>query len=329
MPLAPNAKLAGTIAISADSGIKPLGYIGWFSVPDESVSLRKLKQALMVNGLPPSLAPKDQKGVNTFKRAMREQEGKQVWQGKETETTIRAVVETPDEVVYQISRVVRDLKDRVIEYPKGMRVIFNKATEEIRYNTLKNEDAEQNMSRAEQFEVREAIQEFYDKNATKITGARVRGIVRNYLQNEPDETRNIEGLSGENLRGRAGGIYFVPAEHVGELQSLSDMLTELYGGRAFLHAIPLADGASEREIIRRHHVTNTREEIKEAMAEAKKLLAQDRDRALRSDYVANQWAKFRALERRAAKYRDLLNDEQEEITEMAGLLNKQLDKLLG
>jgi hypothetical protein len=45
--------------------------------------------------------------------------------------------------------------------------------------------------------------------------------------------------------------------------------------------------------------------------------------------VANQWAKFRALERRAAKYRDLLNDEQEEITEMAGLLNKQLDKLLG
>lgn len=303
-------------------GIKPLGYLTWFSVPDESVGLRKLKMALAAHGLPPSLAPSDTKAINTFKRAMREQEGRHV-NGSITETTVAQVKETPDDCVYQISRLVRDLDENVVEYPKAMRVIFNKRTEEIHFNLLGGVD------RREVLPMMESIQDFYDKNGSKVTGAKVRGIVRNYLRSEPDEQRNQEGLSGENLRGKSGGIYFIPAKNVDQLTALSEALTELYEGRAYLHAVPLADGASEREIIRRHHVTNARQEMKEAMAEVKGLLSADRERAPRSDVVANQWARFRALQRRASQYADLLKDEQEEIGDMAEILKKQLDKLIG
>lgn len=313
--------LTGMVAVSG-KGVHALGYLTWFSVPDDSVGLRRLKQALVVHGLPPSLAPKDTKAINVFKRAMREQEGKHTEDGVIVETTVAPVAETSEDCVYQISRLERDLENRVVNYPKALRVIFNKRTEQISFNTLAE------VPRAIVVPMTEAIEDFYEKNGSKATGSKVRAVVRNYLRSEPDEQRNVEGLSGENLRGKAGGIYFIPAKHIGQLQALSEALTELYDGRAYLHAVPLADGASEREIIRRHHVANTRSEIKEAMSDCRDLLRADRERNPRSDVVANQWARFRAIQRRTAEYASLLKDEEEEINTMGEMLKKQLDKLI-
>lgn len=321
MPTTPET-MKGMVAVSGAKGVKILGYLTWFSIPDEAVSLRRLKQQLAVHGLPPSLAPKDTKGIDTFKRAMREQEGRKQTNGHVVETTVAQVVETSDDCVYQVSTLVRDLDEKVVEYPKAMRVIFDKRSEELRFNPLGG------LKRSDAFDLIQAIQAFYDKNATKVSGARVRNVVRHFLRDEPDEQRGLEGLSGENLRGKSGGIYFVPAKHGDALTALSDMLNELYEGRSYLHAVPLADGASEREIIRRHHIANTRQEMKEAMSECKALLSSDRDRAPRSDVVSNQWARFRAVERRASTYAKLLNDEQEEISDMAEVLRKQLNRLI-
>lgn len=315
--------LKGLVALGDESQVKPLGYITWFSVPDEAVSLRKLKMTLAAHGLPPTLAPTDTKAIHTFKRAMREQEGRKRVDGVIHETAVAQVNETADDCVYQVSQLKRDLDERVIDYEKGMRVVFNKSTEEIGFNVLGG------VPRSELLPLMESIQDFYEKNSSKVTGARVRGVVRNYLKNEPDEPRGVEGLSGENLRGKAGGVYFILAEHGLQLEALSGMLEEVYKGRAYLHAIPMADSATEREIIRRHHVANTRNEMKEVMGEVRELLRHDRERAPRSDVVANKWAQFRQMERRAAKYAKALQDEQDEITDMAAILHKQLDKLVG
>lgn len=319
--------LKGLVAIS-DTKIKPLGYITWFSVPDESVSLRKLKMTLAAHGLPPSLAPDDTKAIHTFKRALREQERRvKVYEnGKPmgyTEHEVALVQETPSDCVYQISSIVRDLDERLIDYPKGLRVVFNKNTEEIGFNVLGD------VHRSELLPIMEAITDFYEKNATKVTGARVRGVVRNFLKNEPDEGRDKEGLSGENMRGKAGGVYFILAQHGDQLSAMADMLEELFQGRGYLHAVPMADGSTEREMIRRHHVANTRQEMKEVMTEVRGLLSADRERAPRSDVVANKWAQYRALERRAKKYAAALQDEQDEIVDMAAILHKQLDRLVG
>lgn len=318
------AALKGKVAVSKDSGINIAGYLTWFSIPDDSVPLRRLKQHLAVNGLPMSLAPKDTSPIHIFKRAMREQEGRhKLESGLIRENTVAQVVETPDDCVYQISSLKRDLEERVVEYPKAMRVIFNKKTEQIGFNPLGG------VPRSELLDMMEAIQDFYDKNGTRVTGARVRTVVRNYLRDEEDEKREIEGLSGINLRGKAGGIYFVLARYLVQLEAVGVMLDELYGGRAYLHFVPMADGASEKEIIRRHHVANARQELKEAIAEVKGLLSHDRERAPRSDVVAAKFAQFQALQRRAAKYNEVLDDEIAEIEDMGAILKKQLDKLGG
>lgn len=320
VPTTPTS-MQGMVAVSGGKGVKLLGHLTWFSIPDEAVSLRRLKTMLAAHGLPPTLAPKDTKAIDTFKRAMREQEGRHR-NGVIVETTVALADETPEDCVYQISRITRDLDERTVDYPKAMRVIFNKRDEKISYNALGG------VARSEVLPMMQAIDDFYEKNSTRVTGARVRTVVRNYLRSEPDEQRGIDGLSGENLRGKAGGIYFIPVRHVDQLTAMSEMLAELYHGRAYLHAIPMADSASEREIIRRHHVANTQQEMREAMAEAKALLSNDRERAPRSDVVANHWSRFNALKRRAATYAQILQDEQEDVNDMGAILEKQLKRLI-
>jgi hypothetical protein len=321
MPTTAPKSIQGMVAVS-DTKIKPLGYLTWFSVPDEAIGLRKLKASLASNGLPITLAPKDTKAIDTFKRSVRAVEGRKK-NGAITDTEVAPVEETSDLCIYQITRLVRNLDEKVIDFPKAMRVIFDKRTEQIDFNPLGD------VSRSEVFTMMEEIQDFYDKNASRVTGARVRAVVRNYLKNEPDEQRGIDGLSGENMRGKAGGIYFVPAVHQEQVEALSAMLQEAYHGRAYLHAVPLADGKSEREMVRAHHVANTREEMMEAIRETKRLLDPNRDRAPRSDVVAMHWAHFHALKRRAARYTQLLSDEAEEITDMSQIMQAQLNKLVG
>lgn len=321
MPTTPES-MKGMVAVSEGSKIKPLGYLTWFSVPDESIGLRKLKATLAMAGLPPTLAPKDNKAINTFKRAMREQEGRRRNNGHITDTAVAMVVETPEDCVYQISREVRDLDERLVEYAKAMTVTFSKKTDDVKFKPLGG------IARSDLMDMELEISTYMDQNSAKVTGAKVRSVVRNYLRSTPDEQRGIDGLSGENLRGKAGGIYFIPAAAVEELTAMSEALSELYPGRAYLHAIPMADNATEREIIRAHHIANTRQEMKEAMAEVKGLLSPDRDRAPRSDSVAHHWARFNALQRRAAQYAEVLEDEQDEIREMGEILKKQLDRLI-
>src|SRR3954447_10461097 len=128
--------LKGAVAVGLDSDIKPLGYVTWFSIPDENVKLGRLKRMLGVHGLPTELAPKDTKALNVFKRAMREQDGRHRENGHIRENVVHQVVETPDDCVYQLSSTVRDLEERIVNYPKAMRVIFNKRTEDLRFNLL-------------------------------------------------------------------------------------------------------------------------------------------------------------------------------------------------
>lgn len=315
--------MEGLIAVS-DPDVKPLGYLSWFSIPDESVSLRRLKHGLAMYGLSPNLAPTDTKAIHTFKRAMREQEGRQR-NGTITETDVAQIEETPEFCVYQISRLERDFNERVINYPKALRVIFTKAGDAA--GTIDFEPLG-GVPRQEVMPIMQAITDFYDKNAAKVTGARVRAVVRNYIKNSPDEQRNQDGLSGENLRGKAGGIYFIPARHRGELEALASMLQEVYKGKAYLHAVPMADSASEREIVKRHHVANSMDEAHEMMTELRGLLSTDRERAPRSDVIAHKWAQFETLRRRLGSYKEILRDEEDEIAQNMAILRKQLDQLM-
>lgn len=330
----PPAVLTGdTIAVSRDAiakgKVKPIGFITWFTVPDRAVPLRKLKKTWQIAGLDHRPLPKDPKAKDTFKRAMREQEKRhreydsanRQWIVEET--TVKDVVETPDEIVYQISRVVRDTEQRIVEFPKAMLVIFAKTGGDIKYKPLGD------VPRADLVPMMEGITEYFDSHAKTITGAQVRTLVRNYIKNDFDEQAEQVGLSGENMRGKAGGVYMVLARHAGELDNLAEFLDEMYPDHSgYLYSVPLADGKSERELIRRHHVANTVEEIKSEIEEVRQLLRGGRERGVRSNVSEFHWNKLQQLRRRAAQYADVLSEEQDEIHSMADMLQAQLKQLI-
>jgi hypothetical protein len=158
-------------------------------------------------------------------------------------------------------------------------------------------------------------------------------MVRHYIKDEDDEGAGQVGLSGENMKGnskKGNGIYFVLAKYKDQLDSLREMLDELYpDSRAFLTYLPMADGASEREMIRRQHALNLLADMEDAMGDAASLLREDRDREVRSNIKSHHWNRLQQLRRRAADYATALQGEQEELTAHLDVLHRQLKKLTG
>lgn len=311
------------VVVGRKTKLSVLGYVVWFSVPDRPVSVTRLRKKWLVSGLDPRPLPDDPRELYLFQRAMREQEGRQrLANGSVIETDVKDVLENGEHCIYQISRVVRDKDSRVVGYPKALRVIYDKAAKEMKFEPLGE------VPSAEVLPMVESIQDYYENNAKMIEGSKVRTVVRNFLKADSSEQAGIVGLSGENLRGKGGGVYFVPAKFKDELESLEQALDELYPDHAaYLYSLPMADGEGEREIIRRHHLNNTKAEMTDAAADVAKLLRSDRKHAVRSDVAAHHWQKLRALQRRAAEYKALLKDENEDIDAAAALLEKQLEKL--
>jgi hypothetical protein len=321
------APLSGMVAVSGDSDIEPLGYVTWFSVPDRPANLRRLHYEWKLAKLDEKQLPDVPRPLYLFKRACSEQKGKVRHEdGTVTETDVRLVSEDHDLCIYQISRVVRDKAQRVVNYPKAMRVTFDKsiATDPKPYGFEPLDE----VPTGELLPMMEAISDYYDVAGKQIDGRKVRALVRDYLRSDPDPQRELPGLSGLNLRGKAGGVYFIAAKHKPVLDSLAQVLTGLYkDGSAYLYTVPLADGASERELVRRHHVNASLEEAKEAMAEVADIL-RDRTTPVRADVAQHHWRRLQLLRERGQEYAELLNDEQTEVNDAMDLLKKQLDRLV-
>jgi hypothetical protein len=316
-------RLQGMVAVGKGSKAKLLGYIAWFSIPQDPIKISTLRKAWVVAGLDPTPLPRDQRAADVFKRAMREQEGKVTNDDRTiTQTDVVDVMQTESEIVYQISRVVRDFDEKVVDYPKALRAIFNKEHETISFNPLGQ------VSRADVLPMMNQIQDYYDQNAKTVTGNKVRGIVRNYIQTDADEQSGKVGLSGENMRGQAGGVYFVLERYADELEGLSQALGELYSGaRAYLYSVPLADGATERELIRRHHIASALDDAKKEMADVAQILRDDRLVSVRGDVRQYHWGKLQGLKRRVAMYSQALKVEQEDVSDAMTMLERQLNKL--
>lgn len=318
------AALEGMVGVGGNAkGVQPLGYITWYSVPQGDVPIAKLRKAWMLAGLDPRPLPKDQRAADIFRRAMRAQEKRHKNEdGTITQTDVKDAVDSAEEIVYQVSRVVRDAEGKVVDYPKALQAIFNKEELDIYFKPLGG------VSRSDVIPMMEEINEYYEKNAKTVNGFKVRKIVRDFLRSDDVEQEGQVGLSGENLRGKAGGVYFVLAKYVDQLEGLSQALSELYpDGAAFLYSVPLADGSTARELIRRHHIANTMDEAKATIAKVGELLRDSRKRSVRTDVAEHHWNALQGMKRRVAAYKRVLHDEDDEVDETLALLERQINSI--
>jgi NTP pyrophosphatase (non-canonical NTP hydrolase) len=314
------------VAVSADSDVTPLGYIVWFSVPDLDVSVRRLRRVWQLSGLDPKPLPSAPGEVNAFRRAVRGEEGRIAMpDGTIMETDVRDIPTNDGYVVYQLSRVVKDADEQIVTYPKAMRVKYHPERRDIDFEPLGE------IPRKHLLPIMDSIQERFDLNVKAITGAKVRALVRDYIKNDDDEKQGKVGLSGENMRGKAGGVYFVLSRYADQITALAEFLGEMYPQHdsAGLYSVPMADGATERDMIRRQHVANSIAEIEEEVGEVRDLLREDRKRDVRNNVLQHHFQRLEQLKRRAAQYSSALREEQEDVTAHLDVLNIQLRKLLG
>lgn len=316
-------RLQGMVAVGKGSKAKLLGYIAWFSIPQDPVKISTLRKEWVIAGLDPSPLPRDQRAADVFRRAMREQEGRVTNPDRTvTQTDVVDVLQNEQEIVYQISRVVRDIDDKVVDYPKALRVIFNKDHDTIAFRPLGE------VPRADVLPMMSEIQDYFDSNAKTVTGNKVRAVVRNYIQADSDEQSERVGLSGENMRGQAGGVYFVLERYSTELEGIAQALENLYpDGRAYLYSVPLADGATERELVRRHHTASAMADAKKAIADVSEILREDRKISVRDDVRRHHWGKLQGMRRRVAMYGQALKNDEAEVQDVMQMLERQLNKL--
>lgn len=295
-----------------------IGFYALFNVPDRAVSASKIHRLWTAEGLPPHLVPNARETKHAFMAACRSVETRKREErgpgDRMTEIKANMVMETPTEVIYQITHLVRRPSQEVIDHPKTMRVRFSKTMEYMDFEPLDKRFSPDLIK-----ELGEAIEGHFNKNQTKLPGPRVRSAVRGLMGD----------IGGTNVRRRAGGVYFVPKDAKRDLDALGRILTELYQDDAELHLIPCANAEGEREMVERHFSVNVTTEVDELMAEVSEALhGGENKQRMRKDRVNNILQRRHHLALHRERYRRLLDTELEEVGEKISLLDQQLTSLI-
>lgn len=295
-----------------------LGRIAFYSLPDEERSGALLMQSWVKHGLDEEALPDARQAVDIFRSACASVKARVAHDrtGARIEILANAVVD--DGSAYQITVRRWDRVNKVIEHEKGMRVEFDKRTNAITIARL--DDFDPAMGK-----LATAIQEHFNANAKTVPGQKIRNAVRQTLLD----------VGAQNLRRKAGGVYFVPTEQPGTgiatrpiLDGLAHVLEDLYGDRADFHIIPCPNGEGEREIIRKHFGLNANEKAAELAEKAWARVRQGRTtRAIRSDLLDNLANERRALMGQIRHFEKLVNLERSDVDEKIAELDEALEKL--
>lgn len=287
-----------------------VGWLTMYSVPDRPVVGAKLLKLWAEKGLDPDMLPEARQPLHTFQTAVRSVETRRRTNGSTVEIKVDEVVGTPHEWVYQVTLQVRDLEERIIEHPKGMRVIFDRRTNDIKFDKLEGHHLLSG--------VETRILDQFQALSNKVPASKVRNAVRAYLRE----------LGATNLRKKAGGVYITPKSTGAKetLDSIAAVLDETYKGDGELYTIPLADDEAQRNMVEKHFTMNASELIDEQIGKVTSRLKQDR--TVRKDLVANVVGERKRLGEIKAQYSDLLRTDLDEVEAKMALLDEQIEALL-
>lgn len=319
--------------IAVKDGEHVMGYYALFTVPEREVNVSRLGAAWAAEALPMNLVPTDRKEVDVFKRACRSVETRRTTgSDRVLEIKVDQVSEDRETCVYQITRMVRNKKQQVIEHPKAMRVRFIKGELRMRetagtywyeereeeylepINDLEFEPLTSNTAGLNELE--ESIRDHYLNNGATVTASKIRTAIRGLMNH----------IGGIGVRKKGGGVYFVPKDGRDELESLIRVLHRTYGNDAEAHLIPCASEKYQQEMVQRHFESNVSQEIDETMARvADKLLA---NRNIRHDALANMFARRKELGSLRTRYSAMVGEDMATIDEKLSLLDQQLGKLM-
>lgn len=316
-------RLSGVKAVGDVDGLPELGKLVTYSMPDDPRKSTVLLRTWAKHGLDTADLPDQRAGFHIFQSACRSVETRR--DGLGVEIKVDEVMHTPEECVYQITRMVRDEKKRIIEHPKAMTIAYDKTLDTITVRKLEDYDALR--------DVESAIRDHFTANAKTIPGQKIRNAVRDTLLK----------IGAQNMRRKAGGLYFVPATYrtmalnsgnVTEsptapiLEGLQGVLADLYGERGDFWYIPLIRDETAERMVAKHFAINIAEKSREVMERALQRVRLGRgDRGVRSDLIASLYNERRKLAGAAEQFRGLVSLEEKEISANFRDLDAALEQL--
>jgi hypothetical protein len=138
-------------------------------------------------------------------------------------------------------------------------------------------------------------------------------------------SRTLASCSAVNLRGRSGGVYFVPEDQGPRLDQLEKWADSLQG--ANIHTLPLVDNRKQRDKIRSAVRAEMTSEIESIMAEVSELLA--RDGAISDRKFQSLNAEYLAAKAKVEKYNIIMEEQVLGASDRINILYLQMGELYG
>jgi hypothetical protein len=301
-----------------------------FSIPEDLLSLRRVRKAFTDAGLDVDWLPKERRPEHVAQEAIRKIE-RVTTNGHREEIRVEQVDRNKSFLIYQVTRHVQDKENRVIEHPKAMRVIFTFADSSLSYEPLEG---------ATQRDVQSLIDEIetnYAANASKIPGHKLRTIMRHYME-----------AAGAERMTRGGSSYFLAKRcpvatwnrlypHHGAvidgsalLASMTEALETVYGDKTEFHTIPCVNDEGQRAYLKRKFMENCAEDLKSFRDECLELVSEKdkRIRGFRGD-LRDRLLNTRAqIDARRAQFAEILGETMGELDRDMKLADSALSKFI-
>lgn len=314
------------IAVTDDSIEQVLGHLVFYGLPDARINHAELVRVWATHpALDPGLVPREPTPAVVFTAACRSLETKRGGTSGRVEIKVDEALRTPDEVVMQVTFLVRDKGSRLVEHPKAVRFTLNRHLATIRAERLggthlglTNTGGEP-VALPDPQELIDRVRSYYSAHNETVGSDVFRAMLRH----------QVRLASGESVR-ESGGVYFIPRRHRPVLDALAFVVDDLTDGRGEFHRIPLADDTEQRAMVRRHFVANCVSELDRQIGQITQVLRARTDGAQVQDKtVATLVRDANRLRAVQCEYADLLHDELAELDTRSQLLSGQLRSLMG
>lgn len=298
------------------AGLDPAHVAGLLTmtrVPDAPTDLEQLRALMAAEGLDTSGLPAKRSATFDFSLACRAVESKRGRARKGERVTVGEVVTNDAESVYQVTAEEVDEANRVINHPKAMRMVFDKAfpTDPIRVEPI--DPAHYEALRHLESEIRLR----YAALRGTVPGSKLREIVRDEFK-AMNATRWSTGSSA----------WFVPKEHNERLRSIERMLRAAHpaGGVEFTTA-PLPNCEGVRAIVEDKVIEHTAADALKLMTENAVKLGDQGDLSVKTFERAK--GKADELRTYAERMERELDTEVASVRESLRLVDEQLMEMWG
>jgi hypothetical protein len=300
-----------------------LGTLIWYYVPSDAEVKTKDWIAAVTGSVVEDMTPTKPRAVDAFKRAINKI-GKA--SGK-----VSLLIDGEDVLFKFMSRdtgmddsyvyrdlVVERLGDFKLSYGPVVKFQFNRATREVSYEV--DEEVYDTMPTEVQVEVTDRYTQAlvqYERERFVLGPMKIRALLR-----EEIETRQL-GVPCKP----GSGIYFVFDHHQERVEGVAEVIDSLSSHGITFHQMPVADIASQREMIVKAFENETVQEVDKLMSDMADTLKGNRGKVTQA--VATRYARdYSRLNSRLAEYSDLLEQKFDEQGNRLVLMQAQVIKLV-